>query len=777
MNIMQREISRTPPHGVHIRKSNDGKPILFAYGCALYENYMGDYFLYKVVNLETNKSVKLCRRVTAIAPHEIERVAQRMRDSKVAGAARLEADRPKDKRATLEKCTEILNEVFRKILPEYGYKVRYSQIKLAEKILKSISSREMILAEAEVGTGKTLAYLVAAILPKRGRLNDFWNSFFYPEMNYTDTTNMPIVIATSSIALQHALINDYIPELSRILTEQGVIKQPLTAVLRKGREHYLCDCNLALHYSSGIPIGIKKQLRELFKPTANIDLTAATGLTANTKRQICVPARCDEHCPMKNQCRYRRFAQEAMNPTIDIQVVNHNYLIADAMLRKNSKRPLIPNYQSLIVDEAHKLLSAARSMYGAELSSDTVPSILSFLETLKFHTMSAAVSMSDITKKLRSENRRLFYRLGECLPYDDEDETERFCVDIDSDASRHLRNIRDIADRLYEQLSTESVLERHENRKKYLLWEIDRLREHAAVFARHNEHICWLEEGSNDEVVLHSVPKDVDTRLHDHFWNRGIPTILTSGTLSAGGDFSHIKRTLGLEKLQHRITETSKPSPFDHKQNAMLYISESVPFPDNNNKAYIDSVTDEVEKLIRASHGHAAVLFTSYNTMGRVYAALSKRDLPFPLMRLERKSSDAIEKFKQSKNGVLFASGALWEGIDIPGDSLSMLIIVKMPFQVPDPIGEYEQTLYRSMVEYKNRVIVPEMLIKLKQGFGRLLRTEKDTGVVAILDCRANIASVYRRRVLDALPKCRITNSILEVCNFISKVKSAEYFA
>ena len=125
---------------------------------------------------------------------------------------------------------------------------------------------------------------------------------------------------------------------------------------------------------------------------------------------------------------------------------------------------------------------------------------------------------------------------------------------------------------------------------------------------------------------------------------------------------------------------------------------------------------------------------------------------------------------------MLFASGALWEGIDIPGDALSMLIIVKLPFAVPDPIGEYEQTLYKDMFEYKSRVVVPEMLIKLKQGFGRLIRTETDTGVVAILDNRANSRGAYRGRVLAALPECRVVSSVAAVNRFIHEKKPIEYF-
>ena len=422
--------------------------------------------------------------------------------------------------------------------------------------------------------------------------------------------------------------------------------------------------------------------------------------------------------------------------------------------------PLLPNYQTVIIDEAHKFLSAARSMYGTELSSDAATSMLQYLETLQFSVKSAGLPMRVTAKKFFDKSRRLFRRFAEALPKDAEDDAERYCAEIDKDATRHLRNIRGIADKLYEQLASEPVVERHTYRKQQLLWEINQIRERAAVFALHREHICWLEQPSDGEFCLCSIPKDLDKRLYADFWSKGIPTVLTSGTLSAGGDFAHIKRTLGLDKLGGRIAETSKPSPFNHRDNALLYISEATPFPDGKNRDYIASITNEIERLIRASHGHSAVLFTPYDTMGRVHAALSNRNLPFPLMRLERGSSAAIERFKQSNGGVLFASGALWEGIDIPGDVLSMLIIVKLPFQVPDPIGEYERTLYKDMFEYKSRVVVPKMLIKLKQGFGRLIRAETDTGIVAILDSRVNKNGAYRERVLDSLPDCRVTNGI-----------------
>jgi ATP-dependent DNA helicase DinG len=219
--------------------------------------------------------------------------------------------------------------------------------------------------------------------------------------------------------------------------------------------------------------------------------------------------------------------------------------------------------------------------------------------------------------------------------------------------------------------------------------------------------------------------------------------------------------------------ESTHSSPYNYQENCLLYLSENVPYYEKSN--YLDALTDEIEQLIRASHGRAAVLFTSYNSMGIVHSRLKER-LPYELFKLERSTSTAIKQFKESKNGVLFATGALWEGIDVPGDSLSMLIIVKLPFAVPDKINEYEQAQYADFDEYKRKSLIPVMLLKLKQGFGRLIRAVSDTGVVAILDSRVSFSGRYREIVLNALPKCRVTDQISEVMSFFKAKKSPEYF-
>jgi len=187
-------------------------------------------------------------------------------------------------------------------------------------------------------------------------------------------------------------------------------------------------------------------------------------------------------------------------------------------------------------------------------------------------------------------------------------------------------------------------------------------------------------------------------------------------------------------------------------------------------------VTREVEKLIDAAYGHTAVLFTSYTVMEKVYGQIKALNLPYPVFCLERSGLSALNDFKRSGNGVLFATGAMWEGVDIPGDTLSMLIIVRLPFAVPDPVSDWEKTLYSGMDEYKEMVITPEMLIKLKQGYGRLIRLETDTGAVAIIDIRASKHGAYRKLILNALPKCQVTSHINVIKKFMRKIKPPSYF-
>ena len=674
-------------------------------------------------------------------------------------------DKNPDESMTLPALTETLTNIFTDILPQYGFTFREKQIELAEHILNVISRRGITLAESEVGTGKTLAYLTAAVLAKRSRINDFHLRCHYPKQGWAESAYMPIVISTSSIALQNALIKDYIPELSRILTNHGVLHTPLTAVIRKGKEHYICEKRLLRYYCNS-----DKRTQALLEPWIGIDapfdLTGAESLSPAMKRNICV----SHDCAHTHKCRYASHMMRVNDPKIDFQITNHNYFLADTLHRAGGRKPLLPHYQLAVIDEAHKFLAAARSMYGVELTGDELPALAQSIHSFTIGKSNGGMNVHRIAKQMEEQSEKLFRILISNIP-DSGDEIERFPAVMDTEVSRYMKKLLGITADLSEAVADSCIHKLYRDRQAKALRKLAMIRERIEAIRQHS-NIHWFEK---EPPALCAIPKDLNERLYRDLWSGGVPVVLTSGTLSASGDFSRIRDTLGLNPLpDYKLHSISLPSPFDFRKNCLLYLSQNTPFPDADDKDYIAAVAEEIERLVLASHGHAAVLFTSYKVMGKVHAILKRRELPFPLFRLERGGVHAIERFKKSGNGILLASGTLWEGIDIPGDTLSMLIIVKLPFSPPDPIGDYERSVCGSMDAYKEHCLIPDMIVKLRQGFGRLLRVETDTGCVAILDCRSR--NLYRDVVLEALPPCGVTSEIGDVRDFYRRMKPCDYF-
>ena len=805
-----------------------GRFLFTAYGCAIIERRMPNgMYIYIVSNLSTGARRIISRRKVQLAKSGYAEMAAKLYITPSRGDGIHTTDKKPGEKVKSKKLPVTLKHIFTEILPKHGYAVRDKQIELAEHMLEVIKQKGITLAESGVGTGKTHAYLIAAFLAKRGRLNDSWLRGHYSKQSWAESAHMPVVISTSSIALQKAIVTDYIPELSRILMQNNIINTPLTAVIRKGKEHYICEKRILAYYTAAdertrallepfmillpsfgedgsIAPSMKedgsikplvrpdssaesKSTRKSGKPvmTANaanapFDLTGVDTLSPYVKKRICVLEKCEEDCRFYTRCRYANFMKKANDPKIDFQITNHNYFLADTLHRASGRKPLLPNYQLVIMDEAHKFLQAARQMYGLELTDKELPALAQEVHALTTGKSKGGVNTHKLAKKMEEQSYKLFQYLNDNIPNDADDEAERFVAALDGNSGIYLDKIAGIIDNLIEAFNDSRVQKLNEKRKSKALWRLSMMSDKVSELRRFSKLIFWLEkrvEGQTKTDAICAIPKNLDARLHKDLWSNGIPIILTSGTLSASGDFTRVKETLGLGWTpNHKLFDTTMPSPFDYKNNTLLYISDRVPFPDNKDKGYIMAVADEIERLVRASHGHAAVLFTSYNAMGQVHAILKRRNLPFPLFRLERGGVHAIERFKKSGNGILLASGALWEGIDIPGDTLSMLIIVKLPFAVPDPIGDYERSLCGDMATYKARAVVPDMLVKLKQGFGRLIRSEFDTGVCVILDSRASRLGPYRQRVLSALPECNITSSYKVVRDFFVNKKSAAYF-
>jgi len=351
----------------------------------------------------------------------------------------------------------------------------------------------------------------------------------------------------------------------------------------------------------------------------------------------------------------------------------------------------------------------------------------------------------------------------------DKDETEKFETVLSSIGRVHLSRV--IAN--IEELIRLTVLE-----DKRFLSDLRRNVKDLKVFQDWGI-IYWIENPFlKGQCVFASIPIALSKELGFDLWRADDSKILTSGTLAVKGDFDYIRNELGMKAaMGSRIEELTKESPFDFQENCMIHIPENLPYPSKIDEKYLSRIADKVEELVKASNGHAMVLFTSYKPLKIVYEKLKNRLADYDIVLMSRGNKDAINEFKKTKNGVLFATGSAWEGVNIPGDLLSHLIIVKLPFPIPDPISEYERTMYSSMEDYINAVVVPKMLIKLRQGVGRLIRKETDSGVISILDARAGKEGKYHSQVIEALPECEVVESVQEVKFFYIDKKSDDFFS
>ena len=284
----------------------------------------------------------------------------------------------------------------------------------------------------------------------------------------------------------------------------------------------------------------------------------------------------------------------------------------------------------------------------------------------------------------------------------------------------------------------------------------------------------YIDYDKENKTILCAASRKIPEFLKRALWNQKIPILLTSGTLLAGGLFDRTEQVLGFAQ-NSRLRCFSVPSPFDYEKNCLLYLPE-VPLGIRlGSSLEVQYLAGQIFRLVQAAYGHTLVLFPSYSLMGAVYQQL-KDGFPFPLLTVWRNSQDIIRQFKEMRNAVLFVAGSCWEGVDFPGDMVSSLILVRLPFPVPDPLSEAEREQYPTLQEYIQTVIIPEMQKKLRQGFGRAIRTETDTCVISVLDYRAAPGGRYHPAILDALPAMPMTQCIQDVEAFIREKKSPGYF-
>ena len=629
-----------------------------------------------------------------------------------------------------------IDKIFEKILPQYGLKKRNEQIRLSHNMLDAMFNSSIALSDAGTGIGKTYAYLVAGVV-------------FTKYREAAGELRQPIVISTATIALQDAIHEEYIPFLSSVLTHAGYMDEPILSVVRKGKSRYVCDKRLKKRLKS-IDADKKneKNTQSLLLLKKHLDMDKVEHLSGYDRRQVAVPRTCD----CGENCRYNKFIEDCSSDKYLFQICNHNLLIADAIRTHCNRHMILPGYCALVVDEAHKFPAAARQMFGRTLGYDEVLSLVNSLraEHYPLAAYNLVTALKPVMKGLTAES--------------DEDR-RKFERQRPKHLAESLRVLESIRKVIGHELSHRTSLD------------MARMIATLQLFTEESSDIIlYVDDDEHGRPTLCAAAADMSVQMEKTLWSLPLPILLTSGTLAVGEDFTRFKEESCLAGCD-RITESVSVSPFNYEQNCLLYIPHYTPsIREGSLEEYFEDITMDISELLSVSNGHALILFNSYSAMSAVKDHLKEYHLPQPIFVLNRNNPHTLEAFRESENGILLATGAAWEGMDFPGDLVSMLIIPRLPFPIPDAFSDHEKEKYDSLRDFIHAVALPDMQIKLRQGFGRAIRLETDTCVVAVLDERAQRSKRYHHAVREALPEMHMTGSMEAVEQFFHTVKPEEFF-
>lgn len=617
--------------------------------------------------------------------------------------------------------------------PRFEY--RPGQLEMAESIESSVENGQHLIIEAGTGTGKTLAYLVPLI-----------------------RSGQRVVISTGTKNLQEQLFYKDIPFIRKLFPN-------LRVTLMKGRQNYLCRQKLFELEKQPVLNGLEEvslygQLREWETQTETGDRVELAGLPDASELWSRVDARSEactgQKCPQFERCFITQMHQRAAES--DLIIVNHHLFFADLALKEMEYASLLPDYTAVVFDEAHEIENVATQYFGLKVSNYKVEELARDAEaTLKLKAMDAG----DVIAALRELRRRseLFFEL---FPAGDGrtvfDNRESF-LEVRRGAYSAIMNAL---------IGLETELLRVKDRPE----EINNLARRAAEIreslgtimeSRDRTLVYWWERRGRG-VFLEASPIDVAPILRERLFGNIRTVILTSATLAVGGRFDFLKRRLGVETAREKILE----SHFDFSNQAMLYTP--VHLPDPRAAEFSSRASNEILNLLKVTEGRAFVLFTSHQQMRTIYERV-RRKLRYPLLIQGSAPRTALlDKFRSTPHAVLFATSSFWQGVDVQGQQLSAVIVDRLPFAVPsDPvvaarIRQINEEGGNAFVEYQ----LPAAVIALKQGFGRLIRSENDRGVLAILDQRI-VRKQYGKIFLDSLPDYRRAQRLEDVNAFMQE--------
>ncbi len=631
---------------------------------------------------------------------------------------------------------------------------REGQHTMALDIADAIKDRSILLIESGVGSGKSWAYLVPLLYASSG--NDKFKGF---------------IISTSSKALQ-----DQLKKEIETLSDMLELPKKIDVTIAKGRSNYLCKRRFEYfaksHDRQKEKIeSIQERIEQGKVERADYqDLSQIDWKKMNVDKVRCT------NCLYESNCTYR--AKRKRWPESKAVICNHNLLVES--LKRDSERPLLREPSILIVDEAHTLEEKIRDSYKKSLNKDE-------LETL-IYEIYANLNKAKEDKPIIGTINDLFRKVSISAKKEYKENTTEDIDAFDSETSGFKCNkaIKVLTEKLIEQLTDleeEAQFFSKFNRKKEFLEKIEDLKNIKSAFKdlittnENQKNVYWAAflPGTREHIEILYVPKNIPEIARGLLKNQNYGKVFTSATLTAEGDYEYFAKGLGIDsKIGSRITsEEPLHSPFNYSENALLYCPTDLVSPkDSNREAYLDSITTKIDELLDITEGRTLVLFTAKKDMQEVYAKITERERPYNVyIQEEGKDTEIIKnKFKEDTTSCLFATGSFWEGIDIKGDSLESVIIPKLPFHVVDPIMDSKANYYAGGT---NTVYLQDMLIKLKQGAGRLIRSEKDKGIVSILDSRVKD---YARPILATLPFDNVTADINEVIAFKDNnlVKSKE---